>query len=779
MAALRTLTLDTETTGFVPKVHRVIELAWVLREGDKIVKEFESLLSIPDEIPATVEALTHIKTEDLKGKPAFVDVIKELEAVLTPETIVVGQNIQFDVSMVKGEGLDLSSYPTYDTAMLASLAFPEARSFSLGYLSRLLSLPHEPVHRALGDVRATMALADACLARFAELSQAEIDAMREAFGRSTPGLRALATVLPAKGASASPAWLQMERGRPVTRTGSIDLIPPAAGAVALREQTVDDDALGQLLSTPLQKGESRRIVAVKNLESTLRQIVLPQNARAVFPAQFLLEPAGVERLRAQAELSADEATLLTKLAWHAPRVRRDLPLHGDERAVWNGVIACARVSPTYRAQFAELPELVLIDHQQLLQVAAEGGEEATALLAKGTHAVVTDASMLEDTATRALGAELNLDDLRAASQGHAALTSLSDLLAIYVEKLGGEDVRYLVPHDLESREAAGLRQMIAPLTTDQSLPERTRHLLEQAAKVLEPDGLAARLAWIERRRGGGLYMHSAPEKAADLLAAHLYKKVPTTLLLPPGKEGDEAPIVPNETKSERLAAPASAEPIIIDLAGPPLEELLRAPPEGKTIILLGSKRSIEMAFARFAGSMEEKKVTLICQGMSGGQGRMEADFLAAEGTTIWLLTPWTYEGTELPAGSVDRLAIETLPFDHPSHPVLGRRAMRYRDGFSDYLMPRLEQRLFRLLRTFAFQRRGAGEALVMDRRLFGKDYGKRIQAYLARIATVKDAERRPDIAPVPVAIHAKPAQKKPAAKKAPKKAVNDQQLPLL
>ena len=40
----------------------------------------------------------------------------------------------------------------------------------------------------------------------------------------------------------------------------------------------------------------------------------------------------------------------------------------------------------------------------------------------------------------------------------------------------------------------------------------------------------------------------------------------------------------------------------------------------------------------------------------------------------------------------------------------------------------------------------------MDRRLFGKDYGKRIQAYLARIATVKDAERRPDIAPVPAAV---------------------------
>lgn len=780
LPTLRYLVLDSETTGFIPKTHRIIELAWVLVENGVIVTEFESLLSITEPIPPMVEVLTHIKTADLSGKPAFKEVVGQLEAALTPETIVVGQNIAFDISMVKGEGLDLSSYPTFDTAMLASLAFPEARSFSLSYLSRILGLPHEPVHRALGDVRATMALLDACFARFGELGDEQLAALRMFLGRSTPGLKALASALPSKGAVKAPAWLTVERGHPAVRAGTtIDLIPPDIGAVALREQAATDDTLGQLLATPLGKPEKRRLIAVKNLESTIRQTILPEDTVAVFPPQFLLEPASAERLLAQPTLSADEATLATKLHWYQPRVRRDIPLHGDERAVWNGVLASTRTSDTYRRQFAALPAMVLIDHQQLLQFASEESPEAEALLAPGSHIVITDASMLEDTATRAFGAELNIDDIRAASQGHAALTSLTDLLCIFVEKLGGEDIRYLVPHDLDSREVKGLREQLAALSVDVALPERTRHLLNQAERVLAADALAGRLAWVERRRGGGIYLHSAPEKASDLLAKHLYAKVPTTLLLPPGKEGDEAPIVPMETKSERLPPAADERPIVIELAGPTLEEILRAPPAGKTIILLGSKRAIETAFIVHAEKLEALGVTLICQGMSGGQGRMEAEFLAAEGTTVWLLTPWTYEGSELPKESVDRLIIETLPFDHPSHPVLGRRAMRFRDGFSDYMMPRLEQRLFRLLRTFAHQRRGVGEAMVLDRRLFGKDYGRRIQAYLARIAAVKDIEKRPELAPVPAAIHPKPVQKRPAAKKPAKPKGNEQQLPLL
>lgn len=43
--------LDTETTGFVPKVHRVIEYAGVRIEGGEVVDTQEHLFAIDSEIP--------------------------------------------------------------------------------------------------------------------------------------------------------------------------------------------------------------------------------------------------------------------------------------------------------------------------------------------------------------------------------------------------------------------------------------------------------------------------------------------------------------------------------------------------------------------------------------------------------------------------------------------------------------------------------------------------------------------------------------------------------
>jgi DNA polymerase III epsilon subunit-like protein len=53
--------------------------------------------------------------------------------------------------------------------MLAPIVFPELKSYSLGFVSDALKLPHEPKHRALGDVRATAMLLAACFERFTML----------------------------------------------------------------------------------------------------------------------------------------------------------------------------------------------------------------------------------------------------------------------------------------------------------------------------------------------------------------------------------------------------------------------------------------------------------------------------------------------------------------------------------------------------------------------------------------------------------------------------------
>ena len=154
---------------------------------------------------------------------------------------------------------------------------------------------------------------------------------------------------------------------------------------------------------------------------------------------------------------------------------------------------------------------------------------------------------------------------------------------------------------------------------------------------------------------------------------------------------------------------------------------------------------------------------MICQGVSGGQGRMRAEFLAASAPAVWLQTTWNFEGVELPLGSVDHLVLATLPFDYLSHPILSRRAARYKDSFSEYFFPRLQQRLFRILRTFSRFKTAGADVRMTDDRIRTKAYGKEIAAYLGRFSGVETQ--------VPVqekVIEKKPKKKAASQKKPPK-----------
>ena len=123
--------LDTETTGFIPKVHRVMEFASMRVEGGKIVDRYEQLFSVP-EIPPIVAAITHIHQSMLEGQPKFEEKRDEVAKHIGAGDILVGQNLGFDIGMLKGEGIDLTERPWIDTSMLASLVFPELPRYSLG-----------------------------------------------------------------------------------------------------------------------------------------------------------------------------------------------------------------------------------------------------------------------------------------------------------------------------------------------------------------------------------------------------------------------------------------------------------------------------------------------------------------------------------------------------------------------------------------------------------------------------------------------------------------------
>ncbi|HVW66498.1 MAG TPA: exonuclease domain-containing protein [Candidatus Peribacteraceae bacterium] len=733
--------LDTETTGFVPKVHQVMEFASMQVKDGVIVDTYEQLFSVREDIPPHIQVLTRILPEMISGKSTFEEKREEVSGHIGSDTLLVGQNLAFDIGMLKGEGIDMTDRPWIDTSLLAALVFPEFHSYSLQYMSAKLKLNHAPAHRALGDVRATLELLGAIWERLLELDADQLKFAKNIMSRSSEGYRMLFDALPDGGGKGATWITPLTRKHDEKEAHSLTLTKPPVGTVQLYEEGLHPGVLQEVINGCSEDASTTHWIAVKNLDHAVRRLNLPANTSVIYPPYQLLNPEAKDNLLTQEHLTADEALLCLKLTWFNPRTREDFAIHGNEKDVWNGKLTCTDTSDAYVSQFNTKAAVYLLDHRQLLSFLADPSHAAHGALKEGAHIIIDDASMLEDTATKAFGHMVSVDSLRAAASGNDALTGLTDLLTIWIEKIrGNEDLHFVTKADEERAETKGLRAQVGDMLASNDLTDKTREQLTELAALLEPVLLKDNIVWTEQRINGSLFLHAAPEYIDILLKTHLYDRYSTTLIVPRGCTETLAEVVPKATKVMSTIDPRR-QPCPVTVTFPEdvrVADWLKNPPTGKTIVLASSKRMIEQFYIDHAEALEARGITLICQGLSGGQGRMQAEFTAAEGTAIWIMTPWMYEGTELPEQSADRLIIESMPFDFPGHPVFGRRKDHHRNGFEDYALPRLECRMFRLLRTFCKQRKDGGEVMILDPRLRQKAYGRRMQQYLSQF--VEDVE---------------------------------------
>ncbi len=738
--------LDTETTGFTPRVNHVIEFASMRIEGGKVVDSYEHLLSVAEEIPAHIQVLTRIKNEDIKGKPTCAEKREEILEHIGPNTMIVGQNLAFDIGMLKGEGIDLSERPWVDTSLLASLVFPELRSYSLGYLSRVLDLDHAPVHRALGDVKATYELFVKIWERLSDLPSDLLQHAKVVMGKSSPGYAALFQAIEDTGSKDRPSWMTVRARTEQERSdASLPLPVPPIGTVHIQEEALAPGHLQAVVNACAKDTSAKHWIAVKNLDHAMRMLALPEGLQVLHPPFQLLDTGAAQRMIAQETYTIDEALLSLKLQWFSPRTRHDLALHGGEKDVWNGKLACTNTSEHYVTQFSAKANVYLLDQRQLFSLLKHGETIAA------NHIILDDASMLEDTATKAFGAECSLDDLRAAAQGDEALMRTTDILNLWAEKVrANEDQHFLTEADMDRPETRGIRDQVADQLTRTDLPEQTRRQLESTLPMFQKENVKTHVMWIELRQNGSISLHAMPERIDQLLDDTLYSRFPVTLLSPLGCDKSFPETIPPKRARTVTKSPQASQCQIASSFPEQgnVREILRNPPAGKTMILLGSKRLIEQYYVEFAEAVEANGVTMICQGLSGGQNRMEAEFIAAAEPAVWLLTPWTYEGTDLPLGTLDRLILDTLPFDHPGQPLMQKRKDHYRNSFSEYAMPRVEYRLFRLIRTFCRHRKEQGDLVVLDKRIHEKEYGRQLRSYIERFGSGEPPKKQEKKEPV-------------------------------
>ena len=153
--------VDLETTGNDPHKDKIIDLSIVFVEGNKIVGDYNHLISDADDIPSFVTELTSITLEDIKSGVKFSDIKDEVYELLA-NCCFVAHNIEFDLNFLKiafkEVGINFKPNLAIDTVELSKIFFPTLNSYQLGALSKSLNLTLDHAHRAYDDAKATAEL---------------------------------------------------------------------------------------------------------------------------------------------------------------------------------------------------------------------------------------------------------------------------------------------------------------------------------------------------------------------------------------------------------------------------------------------------------------------------------------------------------------------------------------------------------------------------------------------------------------------------------------------
>ncbi|MCX7696768.1 MAG: exonuclease domain-containing protein [Bacteroidales bacterium] len=148
---------DVETTGGTLNQNRIIEIALIRIENQKITETFHSLVHPGKHIPPFITNLTGISNEMIKDAPYFHEIAFDVLNFFK-ESIFVAHNATFDYKVIQSEfarmGINFE-IPIIDTLRLSREFFPDLPSYQLKKLTSWLDIPLHDHHRALSDAMAT------------------------------------------------------------------------------------------------------------------------------------------------------------------------------------------------------------------------------------------------------------------------------------------------------------------------------------------------------------------------------------------------------------------------------------------------------------------------------------------------------------------------------------------------------------------------------------------------------------------------------------------------
>jgi DNA polymerase-3 subunit epsilon len=152
--------VDIETTGGSSKIEKITEIAIYQHDGEKITREYVTLINPERNIPYFITSLTGISNEMVENAPRFFEVAKIIIEMTEGRTLVA-HNARFDYSFIRQEFKSLGynfKRNLLDTVTLGRRLIPGHRSYSLGNICKDLGIVINGRHRAAGDALATVRL---------------------------------------------------------------------------------------------------------------------------------------------------------------------------------------------------------------------------------------------------------------------------------------------------------------------------------------------------------------------------------------------------------------------------------------------------------------------------------------------------------------------------------------------------------------------------------------------------------------------------------------------
>lgn len=181
--------LDLETTGTDPAHDRIIEIGAIRFDRDRVLERYTTLVNPARLVPLRVERLTGIESVELIGAPRFSEVREHLRRFIG-DSPVVGQNISFDMTFLRGEGLDVRN-GLVDTFELASIVVAGAPAYNLAALCRYFGVVLDNAHRAMDDADAARQVFLHLLARIESLPRPVIEEVLRVTARAPWPARAV------------------------------------------------------------------------------------------------------------------------------------------------------------------------------------------------------------------------------------------------------------------------------------------------------------------------------------------------------------------------------------------------------------------------------------------------------------------------------------------------------------------------------------------------------------------------------------------------------------